>query len=291
MALLKTKSHSDSNLNMKITFILPGSSRIPMGGYKVVFEYANCLSERGHAVTIIHPAHLNEKAVWEEKLYHDVRYVLWRATGQFGPQGWFKLRPKVRMVWVHSLRERNIPSGDAVVATGWPTAEYVATYGADKGRKFYLLQHYETWWGPEERVRATWRLPLRKIVIAHWLEDIARELGETSTYIPNGLDFNAFGCDVPISQRLCPNVLMLSHALEWKGTADGMMAMKIARLAVPDLTATGFATLDSICLQSASIQAARTLQRSDGFYVPKLDGRMASSTGRGHDLWCSAGLY
>src|SRR4051794_19718590 len=103
---------------MKITFVLPGSSRVPMGGYKVVFEYANCLSERGHTVTVIHPAHLDEKAELREKLYHNARYVLWGSTGWFGPQKWFSVRPEVELKWVHSLREANIPTGDAVVATG-----------------------------------------------------------------------------------------------------------------------------------------------------------------------------
>lgn len=211
-----------------------------MGGYKVVFEYANHLSERGHAVTIVHPAHLDEKAPWTEKQYHNVRYLWWGATGKFGPERWFPLRPEVMTRWVHSLRESRIPEGDAIIATGWPTAEYVAAYGTNKGRKFYLLQHYETWWGPEERVRDTWQLPLHKIVIAHWLEDIANQLGQASTYIPNGLNFKAFGCDVPVSQRLHPHVLMLSHSMEWKGTADGLKAMDIARRTVPGLRTTLF---------------------------------------------------
>jgi glycosyltransferase involved in cell wall biosynthesis len=211
-----------------------------MGGYKVVFEYANCLIDRGHSVTVVHPAHLDETAGWSEKLYHNARYVLWGATGRFGPSTWFKVQPAVDLKWVHSLNEANIPSGDAIVATGWPTAEYIAKYQPDKGRKYYLLQHYETWWGPEARVRATWQLPLHKIVIARWLEEIARELGETSTYVPNGLNFQAFGCDVPISQRLRPYVLMLYHHMEWKGSADGLKALEAARQAVPDLTATLF---------------------------------------------------
>jgi len=211
-----------------------------MGGYKVVFEYANCLSERGHNVSVIHPVHLDERAGWREKRYHDLRYLLWGTTGRFGPEAWFKVRPQVSLKWVYSLHERNIPDGDAIVASGWPTAEYVADYSSTKGRKFYLLQHYETWWGPEARVRATWQLPLCKIVIARWLEAIAHQLGETSIYVPNGLDFDAFGCDVPVRERQRPEVLMLSHSMEWKGTSDGLKALEVARRAVPNLTATLF---------------------------------------------------
>jgi len=230
---------------MRVSFILPGSSRIPVGGYKVVFEYANALIARGHSVGVIHPAHIDEKASWGEKRYHDARYVLWGTTGQFGPQKWFKVRPEVDLKWVYSLRETSIPDAEVIIATGWPTAEYVSGYGASKGRKFYLLQHYETWWGPEARVRATWQLPLHKIVIARWLEAIARELGEKSTYVPNGLDFQAFGCDVSILQRKRPHVLMLYHSMQWKGSTDGLKALEQAREAIPDLTATLFGVPDA----------------------------------------------
>lgn len=225
---------------MKITFILPGSSRLPVGGYKVVYEYANHLSDRGHSVTVLHPAMLDPTVSLAEKAYHGGRYALWSAMGAFGPRRWFKVRTGVRLLWVPSLRECYVPRADAIVATGWPTAEFVAGYSSDKGQKFYLLQHYETWWGPEARVRATWQLPLRKIVIARWLADIATEMGEKATYIPNGLDFEAFACDLPVTERRRPHVTMLYHQLEWKGSADGLKALETARRAIPDLTATLF---------------------------------------------------
>lgn len=225
---------------MKITFILPGSSRFPVGGYKVVYEYANHLTDRGHTVTVVHPALLDETVQWLEKRYHQARYVLWGATGRFGPTSWFQVRPGVKLSWVPSLREVNIPDADVVIATGWPTAEYVARYLPDKGAKFYLLQHYETWWGPEARVKATWQLPLHKIVIARWLRKIAADLGEAATYIPNGLNFQAFGCDVPIMQRRRPHVVMLYHNYEWKGSQDGLRTLELVRQAIPGLTATLF---------------------------------------------------
>ena len=38
---------------MKISFVLPGVSRVPVGGYKMIFEYANRLCKRGHEITLI----------------------------------------------------------------------------------------------------------------------------------------------------------------------------------------------------------------------------------------------
>lgn len=39
---------------MKITFCLPNHNyKSPIGGYKMVYEYANRLVEKGHSVNII----------------------------------------------------------------------------------------------------------------------------------------------------------------------------------------------------------------------------------------------
>lgn len=35
-----------------IVFIMPGSGRKPIGGYKVVFEYANRIAALGNEVTV-----------------------------------------------------------------------------------------------------------------------------------------------------------------------------------------------------------------------------------------------
>ena len=115
---------------MRVTFLLPGSARFPVGGYKVVYEYANHLCERGHQVTVVHPALLDEHDPWFLKVYHQARYISWGATNLFGPQRWFMIRSGVQLKWVPTLGEANIPDGDVVVATGWPTAEYTAGYSA-----------------------------------------------------------------------------------------------------------------------------------------------------------------
>ena len=40
---------------MKITFILPGVIKIPIGGVKIIYRYAKELSSLGHTVCIISP--------------------------------------------------------------------------------------------------------------------------------------------------------------------------------------------------------------------------------------------
>jgi glycosyltransferase involved in cell wall biosynthesis len=226
---------------MRITFLLPGSGADPVGGFKVVYEYAGGLAARGHAVTVVHPAALeNPRDPWRRARTR-ARYLRGRITGGYAPRRWFRLHPDVQAVWTPSLDPRHVPPGDAVVATAWETAERLAAYPQSKGRRrLYLIQHLEDWSGPRERVLATWKLPFTKVVIARWLQDIAGELGESAEYIPNGLDFAAFDMDVPPRDRPSRSLLMMAHAYAWKGTADGIAAVVSLRETFPDVSLTLF---------------------------------------------------
>jgi glycosyltransferase involved in cell wall biosynthesis len=144
------------------------------------------------------------------------------------------------MLWVPTLSSRFIPDGDVVLATAWATAEWIAGYPASKGDKYYLIQSWETWDGPEDRVRATWTAPLKKIVIARWLRDIADELGVECSYIPNGIDSGQFGLDKPIESRDPNHVMMLYHSHPVKGSADGLAALSLVAKEATNLQVTLF---------------------------------------------------
>jgi glycosyltransferase involved in cell wall biosynthesis len=211
---------------MRITFLLPGAGREPVGGFKVVYEYANHLTARGHTVTVVHTSRAERELSRAVALRRAGTHAARKLTRTHGPAPWFALSPRVRLLWVPSLGAAHVPDGDAVVATAWQTAEWAGEYPKSKGKRFYLIQHLETWAGPEDRVMATWKLPLEKIVIARWLQETAESLGERSHYIPNGLDFAAFGPDVPPESRRADSFLMLHHRLPWKGSQDGILALR-----------------------------------------------------------------
>lgn len=212
----------------------------PSGGFKVVYEYANRLQARGHQVHVIHPRNIAPQPGVME-LVKSIAWK-WKLRIKHRPLvGWIRLDPRVGLRLAPDLRERFIPDGDAIVATALETAFSVSAYAAEKGRKFYLLQSYEDWSGKAGRVRESWRLPLRKIVISKWLRRIADEMGEAAAYIPIGLDFSHFAIATPIERR-APRVAMLAHPNEIKGLADGLAALEIARRERPGLQAVLFGT-------------------------------------------------
>ena len=226
--------------NISITFILPGHGKNPVGGFKVVYEYANHLVARGHSINIVHPAILYCDTPIYQMPKKWVRFVQRKLDKSYLPNRWFKIDKRVNMLWVRSLMQKNIPDADVVIATAWQTAESVSDYDVKKGRKFYFIQDFEEWSGPQARLEATWKLPLNKIVISRWLQDIAERFGQSATYIPNGLDFSAFGVDTRIESRDAYSVVMLYHHLERKGIDDGLKALDIVRQSYPKLKVTLF---------------------------------------------------
>jgi len=222
---------------LRVTFVSARTSEWPSGGLRILYEHANRLSRRGHVVTVVMPGRLAINPNGLDYLKNAVRYVQMKITGNYTPEKWLKTDPSIRLQCVPSLSERFLPDGDVVIATAWQTAEWVSQYSKAKGRGFYFIQHLETWNGPRERVYATWKAPLRKIVPSKWLAEVARDLGETAICIPYGLDVDAFRIITPREQRHPAQLMMLYHNAEWKGCDDGLEALSIVREREPDIRA------------------------------------------------------
>ena len=228
---------------LKITFVLPGTGRVPIGGYKVVYEYANHLSRKGHMVTVVHPARgCSQQMHLSDYAKNAFRYFEISLGRAFRPDAWFQIDPNVKLLCVPGLSGRWIPEGDIIIATAWFTAQWAKTYSCTKGKRFYLIQHLETWDGNEEEVLATWKAPLQKIVISQWLLKIANNLGEKAVYIANGLSADEFQIDIRPEERASNSIMMLYHESSWKGTADGLEALFIARMQNPKLSIALFGT-------------------------------------------------
>jgi glycosyltransferase involved in cell wall biosynthesis len=110
------------------------------------------------------------------------------------------------------------------------------------GAKFYFVQHYESLYhGAPATVDATYRLPLRKIVISTWLRDVMRErFGSDAEVLVTPVDRDLFHRVETAPGTLRPRVLMLHHHYAWKGVADGMEAVAHLRQRGSALWLVGF---------------------------------------------------
>jgi len=221
---------------MRITFVLPGwSIDKPVGGFKVVYEYANRLSERGHQVNVVHPL-LPEEASFKQKMK---KYALQIAKHLLGSSKvkWFSVSPKVRMLIVDSLKEETIPKGDVIIATAWQTAEWVARYSPAKGEKFYLVMDFDPWLGPKDRLEATWRAPLKKVAISRWLyEKVVKAGGDSVSVVSIGIDHRRFRLLNDIGTRP-KRIAMLYSSVSYKASGDGLLALEISKAQYPHLEA------------------------------------------------------
>ncbi|MHB1884425.1 MAG: glycosyltransferase family 4 protein [Acidimicrobiales bacterium] len=213
-----------------------------MGGFAVVYRYANEMSRRGHNVTIVHPRFFASPPLdmaWAKSW-------LWRykvlAKSDRGRPLWFDLDDAVDTVLIRQFTSRVVPQADAIFATACNTAEPVSRAPSDRGSKFYLIQGFEDWGRSVEDVNSTWRLPMHKVVISRWLEEIGVALGESArlTYIPNGVDTTEFTLNTAPEDRAPNSIGLLAHRDEGKGTADGVAAITLARQRYPTTSLTLF---------------------------------------------------
>lgn len=226
---------------MKVTFVLPGASPVPVGGPRMVFRYANVLAQAGWAVTVVMPHEVVAASGWAACVRR-CRYWFRKLCGGWSPAGWMRMDPRVHLLWVPDLDPRRAPEGDAVVATAVQTAEAVAVWPGEAGRKFYFVQGYETWDLPVERVHASWRLPLRKLAVSRWLCDLISAAGSSAEYLPNGLDRESFGLDRSPEDREPLSLVWPYHPNPLKGSPDVLAVLPDVLKAVPALRIHAFGT-------------------------------------------------
>lgn len=230
---------------MRVSFVLPTSGRIPSGGHRVVYQHANYLRAEGHSVHIVHFSNPQpESHAFRERVRQYVRYLRDRYIRGYRPTAWFNLDERIGSELIYSAAELALPECDVVVATAWETAEPVFRKATPASRKIYFIQSLETWSGSEERVLATWRLPMKRLVISEWLRDIANDLGLDAVIVPNGIDLNLFRLRTPIEQRDDRAVLFQSMRRELKGSKEIVESLNALRSQGLDLKITAFGQVD-----------------------------------------------
>ncbi|HUW84505.1 MAG TPA: glycosyltransferase family 4 protein [Phycisphaerae bacterium] len=227
---------------MRITFILPGRSL--SGGAKVVATYAERLLRRGHDVRVAY-----RKRGWPEPWH--VRGFAARCGEQV--RSWLAAEKDHlsclsgdRLIAASAGRPiaaDDLPDGEAVVATWWETAEWVASLPPSKGRPFYLIQGYEVWGDHPERVDATWRYPMQKIVVSRWLAYLARgRFGDSrAVLIPNGVDSEQFFAP-PRDPHSPPAIGFAYSTTELKGIDVVLEVVRQVRQSLPELRVISFGT-------------------------------------------------
>jgi len=230
---------------LRISFVIPFTDMT--GGIAVVLEYYRQLKALGHDVNIYYP-------LLPYKIYHS-SYRLQESA----PTRWRKFLSNIKhfkryltlfsedipVKAVAAVNNFTIPNADAIIATAWPTAYDIAKLSHSKGRKYYFVQHYETWHGCVDKVDGSYRLPLNIITIAPWLTDLMKNKFNNNDIaeIHNGIRTDKFY--PPTAKDFDrASILMMAHSIEWKGTKDGIDALTIVKERYPQVKITMFGMCD-----------------------------------------------
>lgn len=229
--------------NKIITFIFQRPSILPVGGFKVVYEYANRCVRDGYKVNIVYDMfYYSRDASLFEKIKQLIRYTITQFTGHYSGRRWFNLDNRVKECFTRSMRYEDVPKSDVYVATAVDTSVYVNTYPVEKSRKLYFVQGYENWNISDEELRKTYHYDMKIVVISHWLKQIMNEEGVDSLLIPNGFDFKYYEMTVPIERKDKFTITMLYHGDERKGIKYGLKALEIVKSYYPNIKVNMFGT-------------------------------------------------
>lgn len=283
---------------MKITFLSPPLNMT--GGTKVIAIYADYLLKNGHEVLVVSTPR------GQHKLFHQLKNLIKGKPFQL-------IKRPVKhsshfdgsLVKQHVINEKrpimdaDLPDADVVIATWWETAEWANQLSPTKGAKVYFIQHYEVFeYLPIVRCKATYKMPLHKIVIAQWLLKIMQqEYGDTQVdLVSNSVDKNQFFAPIRVKQNI-PTIGFLFANATFKGVDITLQAIAMIKKTLPNVRVISFGvhvpknvpfwdnSIEFYCAPDqdkirdiyAQCDVWMTASRSEGFNLPAMEA-MACKT-------------
>ena len=206
-----------------------------MGGFKIVYDYANRLVRDGHEVSLLYQ---NKIAFRKRKwIPHPAQILIAEVMTQVEPT-WYHLDKRVRQISSLNPRLRQLVEGmDVVFATAVETVFNTIRYFPD-AKQCYLVQDYENWGRfSEAYLKATYRTDTTKIVISKWLEEFVNQYSpKKAVLIKNPIDVTVYKENCPVESRQKHSIGLLYHILPHKGTDTALKTVKQLKEIYPDLT-------------------------------------------------------
>lgn len=220
-----------------ISFLIHGTSPRPVGGVKIIYQYANMFVKYGYDVTILFSESRKENESTINKTKYFAKYVIKKIL-RYHKRSWFVLDSRVKSKYIFDLSKENLNQYDVIIATMLSTSFHVAQIMNEKrlsAKCFYFVQDFEAWGVPESTVYKSYKLPLKKIAISGWLVERIKKVDENVICIPNGFDLNYFNLNVPIEGRNKFEISMLYHVDSRKRCQDSFEALEVLKRKYPQI--------------------------------------------------------
>lgn len=271
---------------MRITFVLSHADL--SGGVRVVKIYADRLRARGHQVVVV--SRPKRQPTLKERVKKLLVGAQYPSEARHFPSYFDGTDIDHRVIdEPRPIEARDVPDADVIIATWWETAEWISRFPASKGARAYFIQHHEVHAGlPIERVEATWRMPMHKIVIAKWLGDLARHrFGDRNvSLVANSVDTAQFNAPVREKQPV-PTFGMMYSPVPFKGCDISLQALELARRQVPEIRLAAFGSetpIPSLPVPPGTDFTMRPPQEAIRDVYSKCDGWLFASRSEGFGL-------
>ncbi len=208
----------------RITFYLPNLG--VYGGIQSSIMMADAMQRMGHEVSVVYPVIPGRDGLpWWNIRKWLVQIVRTFQNLLFKPR-WFDFSGT--LVAIPWSSETFLPRSDVLVLTWWADVEKLGHCNSEKGRVIHFVRSYETWGGPEERVRAVYRSSIDKVATSRQLAAQLEADGRSPlAVIPNGLNpvfFEEFEKAEENHQKI--HIGMLYRVQDWKRLSDGFKALE-----------------------------------------------------------------
>lgn len=220
---------------MDVSIVLNFYPRRPVGGMKVIHEYANYLAGHGHNVTLYYEYSENDIAA---KYYLPIwaKLKLMEYRIELKPMSWFPLNKRIKRVAIKKINDSEIKNADIVIATAVETAMSVVKLSDLKGKKVYIIQDFENWYVSDSDVYKTYSQGMTNIVVAKWLKRIVDTYSKTpAIMISNSINTDIFNVGNPIENRRNHTIAFHYRKAAHKGCQYAIETLKLLQRLYSDL--------------------------------------------------------
>ena len=221
-------------LKYDVCFLLPMATTKIVGGYKVIYEYANYLAFKGLNVCIVYNSNFGNNS---KKIPSTLVIMLRKILAQKGPI-WFELRKEIDQIAIKSFDEKYLPDSSIYVSSTAESAIFLNDVKKSECKKMYFVQGYENWQITESELMNTYKYNMKIVTVAKWLKNIIEKYSVYPVaYVPNGVDGTVFKSNLDFYNRNKFTVSMLYHYSETKGADIGLKVLFEVKKKCPELEA------------------------------------------------------
>jgi glycosyltransferase involved in cell wall biosynthesis len=198
--------------------------------------YAKELTRLGHSVSVI--VLPPPEVPLRDKIRSFIRGRGWPARQKQSPSHFDESGINCKFIdRFRAVTDEDVPNADVVIGTWWLTAGWVRALSSDKGVKVYFIQGHELFsYVPIEECKATYRMPMHKIVVSNWLKDVmSSNYGDDIVdLVPNSIDHTQFHSE-PRGKQRRPTVGLIYSGTPVKGVELSIRAITRVRDRFQDL--------------------------------------------------------